>query len=105
MLLTVPHAGNPGMLAVTLVQFWPPSRVTCTSPSLVPAQLSPALSRDSAIRFTTLTDSTPMSSGVRPPDICCLLLSLSVRSGLMSCQLRPPLVETCTYWLPVYTRL
>src|SRR5438874_2129340 len=41
MLLTVPQAGRPGMPAVTLVQCAPASRVTCTSPSLVPAQTSP----------------------------------------------------------------
>src|SRR4026208_2417560 len=43
--------------------------------------------------------STPMLSGVRPPEIFCRLLSLVVRSGLMTCQLWPPLVVRCTYWL------
>src|SRR3990172_5381881 len=46
-----------------------------------------------------------MLSGVRPPEICCLLLSLSVRSGLISRQLFPPSVVTCTCWLPTYTLL
>ena len=36
MLLTVPQGGKSGMLGVTFVQLVPPSRVTCTSPSLLP---------------------------------------------------------------------
>src|SRR5207247_10113271 len=99
---TVPHAGRPGRFAVTLVQFLPPSRVTCTRPSLVPAHNSPALSGDSAIANTTSPYSTPMLSGVSPPEICCRLLSLSVRSGLITCQLLPPSVVLCADWLPGY---
>ena len=49
MLLTVPQTGRFGMFFVTLVQLLPPSRVTCTSPSLVPAQITPACFGDSAI--------------------------------------------------------
>ena len=97
---TVPHAGMPGMLAVTFVQFLPPSRVSCTWPSFVPAQINPAFSGDSAIANTTSPYSTPMLSGVRPPEICCLLLSLSVRSGLITCQLLPASVVMWTNWLP-----
>ena len=97
---TVPHTGMPGRLAVTFVQFFPPSRVTCTTPSFVPAHSSPALSGDSAIANTTSPYSTPMLSGVSPPEICCLLLSFSVRSGLITCQLLPPSVVMCTNWLP-----
>ena len=93
---TVPHTGMPGRLAVTFVQFFPPSRVTCTTPSFVPAHSSPALSGDSAIANTTSPYSTPMLSGVSPPEICCLLLSFSVRSGLITCQLLPPSVVMCT---------
>ena len=48
-LLTVPQTGRFGMVFVTLVQLLPPSRVTCTSPSLVPAQITPACFGDSAI--------------------------------------------------------
>src|SRR3990172_4585948 len=105
MLLTVPRGGRLGMLAVTLVHERPPSWVTCTSPSFVPAQIRPGLRRDSAIEKTTLKYSTPMLSGVRPPEICCRLLSFSVRSGLISRQVRPPSVVACTNWLPTYTLL
>src|SRR3990172_7389323 len=105
MLQTVPKGGRLGILAVTLAQFWPPFCVTCTRPSLVPAQINPGFRRDSAIAYTTLKYSTPMLSGVRPPEICCRLLSLSVKSGLISRQLLPPSVVACTYWLPTYTLL
>ena len=37
------------MFFVTFVQVLPPSRVTCTRPSLVPAQITPACFGDSAI--------------------------------------------------------
>src|ERR1051326_8500428 len=105
MLLMVPHSGIPRRLAVTLVQLFPPSWVSCTSPSLVPAQMSPGLSRDSAMANTTPAYSTPMLSGVKPPEICCRLLSFRVRSGLITCQLLPPSVVWWTYWLPVARRL
>src|SRR5258707_2505840 len=100
MLLTVPHGGSPGRFLVTLVQFLPPSRVTCTSPSLVPAQINPGSFGDSVIAKTTGAYSTPMLSPVSPPENPCLLLSLVVRSGLITCQLLPPSVVWCTYWLP-----
>src|SRR5258706_11456256 len=105
MLDTVPHSGRPGMFAVTLVQFLPPSRVICTRPSLVPAQITPACFGDSAMAKTTPAYSTPMLSPVRPPENCCRLLSLRDRSGLTTFQLWPPSVVTCTYWLPTDTRL
>src|SRR3989442_785984 len=82
MLLTVPHAGSPGRFAVTLVQCAPASRVTCTWPSLVPAQMTPFSFGDSAIAKTTPAYSTPTLSGVSPPEICCFDLSPVVRSGL-----------------------
>jgi hypothetical protein len=50
MLLTVPYCGRLGMFFVTFVQFLPPSRVSCTRPSLVPTQMSPACFGDSAMR-------------------------------------------------------
>src|SRR5205807_7650848 len=105
MLLTVPHAGRPGIFAVVLVQCPPPSRVTCTWPSFVPAQMTPFSFGDSAIAKTTPAYSTPMLSGVRPPEICRRDLSLSVRSGLISCQLWPPFVVRCTCCDPAYTML
>ncbi len=92
MLLTVPHSGRLGILAVTFVQCFPASRVICTRPSFVPAQITPASFGDSAIEKTTPAYSTPMLSGVRPPEIPILLLSLRVKSGLMTCQLLPPSV-------------
>ena len=105
MLLTVPQTGRFGMFAVTLVQCAPASRVTCTWPSLVPAQMSPFSFGDSAIANTTPAYSTPMLSGVSPPDIFCRDLSFSVRSGLIACQLCPPFVVRCTYCEPAYTVL
>src|SRR4030095_9226312 len=86
MLLTVPQAGRPGILAVTLVQCARASRVTCTRPSLVPAQINPFSRGDSAIANTTPAYSTPTLSGVRPPDRTCRDLSSSVRSGLITRQ-------------------
>src|SRR5499427_10975690 len=91
-LLTVPQTGRFWMFLVTLVQLLPPSRVTCTSPSLVPAQITPACFGDSAIANTTPAYSTPILSPVRPPENPCLLLSFVVRSGLITCQLLPPSV-------------
>ena len=70
MLLTVPQRGSPGMPAVTFVQRPPLSRVTCSWPSLVPAQITPLSRGDSAIANTTPAYSTPTLSGVRPPDRC-----------------------------------
>ena len=97
MLLTVPHSGRFGIFLVTSLQLFPPSRVICTSPSLVPAQITPASFGDSAMAKTVPAYSTPMLSGVSPPEICCLLLSFRVRSGLIICQLFPPSVVTWTY--------
>src|ERR1051325_1036777 len=99
MLDTVPHSGSFGILPVRLIQFLPPSRVTCTRPSLVPAQIRPGSFGDSASAKTTPAYSTPILSGVRPPEICCRLLSFRVRSGLMTFQLWPASVVMWTYWL------
>src|SRR5258705_13760154 len=93
MLPTVPHGGRLGMFFVTLVHVFPASRVTCTSPSLVPTQTTPACFGDSAIAWMTLPYSTPLLSGVRPPELCWRLLSFSGTSGLLSCQLWPPSVD------------
>src|SRR5229473_7497962 len=105
MLLTVPHESMLGMFFVTFVQFLPPSRVICTMPSFVPAQITPASLGDSAIANTTGAYSTPMLSPVSPPENPCLLLSFVVRSGLIRCQLWPASVVSCTYWLPTYSLL
>src|SRR5512133_21290 len=90
MLRTDPHTGRFGMFAVTLVHVAPVSRDTCTKPSFVPAQMSPRSFADSAIEYTTPAYSTPILSPVRPPELPMRLRSLSVRSGLITCQLCPP---------------
>ncbi len=43
--------------------------------------------------------STPMLSGVRPPEMPIFVVSFVVRSGLMTSQLWPPFVVRCTCWL------
>src|SRR2546428_3666069 len=58
---------------------------------------------DSAIAITTHAYSTPMLSGVSPPEICCLALSLVVRSALITFQEFPPSVVRWTNWLPAYS--
>src|ERR1041385_3332402 len=105
MLAIVPHGGMPVRPALRLVHVSPPSLVSCTWPSLVPAQMSPGLSRDSAMANTTPAYSTPMLSGVSPPEGPIRLLSFRVRSGLMTVQLRPPSVVWWIIWLPTYTLL
>src|SRR3972149_5745507 len=92
MLLPVIHAGSPGMLGVTLLQRAPASWLTCSRPSLVPAQIKPGCTRDSAIAKTTPAYSTPLLSGGGPPEIFWRLLSFRVRSGEISRQLVPPSV-------------
>src|SRR5262245_19927543 len=99
-LLTVPHGGRPGRFAVTFVQRAPASRVTCTCPSFVPAQMTPFSIGDSAIANTTPAYSTPTLSGVSPPEDFWRDTSPVVRSGLITCQLWPPLVVRCPCWLP-----
>ena len=100
MLPTVPHGGRFGMFFVTFVHVLPLSRVSCTWPSLVPAQINPFSSRDSAIAITVKAYSTPMLSPVSPPEICWRVLSLVDRSGLITSQLWPRFVVRCTCWLP-----
>ena len=100
MLRTAIHSGSPVMLAVTSVQVPPPSRVTCTSPSLVPAQISPGSTGDSLMPKTVPAYSTPMLSPVSPPERPMRLWSFRVRSGLITSQLCPPFRVRCTCWLP-----
>src|SRR5579863_964409 len=95
---TVPQSSIP--CGVTFDQFLPPSRVTCTSPSFVPAQITPACLGDSASAKTTSIYSTPILSPVSPPENPCFDLSFLVRSGLITFQLLPPSVVMWTYWLP-----
>src|SRR5262245_57972852 len=91
MRLTVPHSGAPR--GVTLSHLPPASRVTCTRPSSLPAQMSPFSFGDSATAKMVQYHSTPVLSPVTgPPDHFCFDLSLRVRSGLMAVQVWPPSV-------------
>src|SRR5437016_14628267 len=84
---------SPNSFDVTFVQCCPPSRVTCTSPSSVPAQITPFSTGDSAIVNTVSSYSTLVLSWVTgPPEDCCLLLSFRVKSPLIAVQLIPPSV-------------
>src|SRR4026207_1686329 len=105
MLLTVLHSTSPGRLELTLVQVFPPWRGGWASPSLVPAQICPFASFDSAIANTTPAYSTPILSGVRPPEITWWVVSFRVRSGLSNRQVLPPSLVMWTCWLPTYTVL
>src|SRR6266566_1792576 len=97
------HAGILGMFAETLVQCAPPSRVTCTSPSFDPVQITPASSGDSAMASRFAPSNVMRLSVDTPPELCWCVVSLRVRSGLITFQLEPPSVVTCTTWLPTYT--
>ncbi len=74
--------GSPGMFFTTLVQLRPPSRVTCTLPSSLPAQMTFASRTDGAMVSSVLWNSAAvLSVTMSPPDDFCLFLSLVVRSG------------------------
>jgi hypothetical protein len=60
-------AGTPLMFASTLVQFAPPSRVTCTRPSSVPAQITPRSIGLGAMVMIVVKFSAAVTSGVSPP--------------------------------------
>src|SRR5260370_30484683 len=66
MLSTVPSGGSSPILEVTLVQCAPASRVICTWPSLVPAQINPFSIGDSPMGPTTSAYSPPSVYGLRP---------------------------------------
>ena len=91
------------MFAETLVQCAPPSRVICTSPSFDPVQITPASSGDSAIASRFAPSNVMRLSVDTPPELCWCVVSLRVRSGLITFQLAPPSVVRCTNWLPAYT--
>src|SRR5437868_14002141 len=89
-----PHCGRFAILAVALVQFFPPSRVTWTTPSSVPTQIVLGSTGEIDIERIAPTVSAPLrSSEIGPPLLCCLAWSLRVRSGLIGVQLLPPSVE------------
>src|SRR5262245_13767867 len=101
-----PHCGRPVMAAVTFVQFLPPSRVTCTTPSSVPTQLVLESTGDSDMERIAPTVSAPLrSSQIGPPLESCLVLSLRVRSGLIGVKCAPPSVEWNSTLPPKYTSL
>ena len=82
---TVPHSGM-AAAAVTLLQFLPPSRVTWTRPSSLPAQSRPFCLRrfgDGEDGVVNLDAGVVAGDGAAGP--CCLVLSLRVRSGLICC--------------------
>src|SRR5215813_4809890 len=86
---TVPHSGSPG--GVTLLHSLPPSVVTWTNPSSLPAQRRSFCFGDSAMAKTVSYTSTPVLSPViGPPDHFCLLLSFRVRSLLTAFHVLPP---------------
>src|SRR5438874_11285032 len=85
---------------VTFVHVFPSSRVSCTKPSIVPAQMTPLAVGDSEMAKTTIELSTYRLSVTSPPLERCLVVSFGVRSGLMTSQLCPALRVRCTYWLP-----
>src|SRR5216683_2110333 len=105
MLVIFPQGASLGMFPVTSVQDAPPSRVRCTRPSFDPTQITPACRGDSAMANRVAPSKVMRLSVVTPPELCSWVVSLRVRSGLITFQLEPPSVVTCTTWLPTYTRL
>ncbi len=88
------------MPLVTFVQLCPPLRVTWTCPSLVPAQIVPFCTGDSAIENSVAPSQVIRLSAAMPALLCWWDLSFKVRSGLISFQVWPPSLVMCTYWLP-----
>src|SRR5581483_7325197 len=80
------------MLALTCDQFAPPSCVTQTFPSSVPAQTVPAFTGDSASETIVQCGTFPFS----------LSGSLVLKSPLIAVQLSPRFTERNTFCAPVY---
>src|ERR1700741_4075352 len=99
-----PQGAGFGVAAGTVTQAAPPSPVTCPRPSVEPAQITPACCGDSAMANSVAPSNVMRLSVVTPPELCWCVVSFRVRSGLITFQLAPPSVVTCTYWLPTYTR-
>src|SRR5262245_557293 len=75
--------GAPAMFGATLVHVLPPSRVTCTLPSSVPAQITLGSRGLSAIEMMVQWNSARvLSFETSPPLATCFDLSLVDRSGL-----------------------
>src|ERR1051326_1782726 len=99
-----PHSGRLGIFLVTFVQFCPPSCVTCTTPSSVPTQIVFGSTGEIEIDRIAPNVSAPLRSRkIGRPLLCCLLLSLRVRSGLIGVQFLPPSVERNSTFPPRYT--
>src|SRR5829696_9775184 len=54
-----PSLGAPGIFSITFFHVAPPSRLTCTLPSLVPTQRIPGTTYDSLIVTMLLYDAAP----------------------------------------------
>src|SRR5260221_12069548 len=89
---TTPQAGKPVTFLETSIHFAPPSFVYQILPSFVPAQIRPFSTSDVAIANTTSGANCPRLSPTMPPDAMIREGSCVERSGLITCQLCPPLV-------------
>src|SRR5262245_31895677 len=87
------------ILAVASLHVAPLSRVTCTLPSAVPAQMTPAVIGDSAIAEIANHGIPPPL----PPSPCGRILSagLVLRSGLIAFHVSPRSAERNRNWPPV----
>ncbi len=80
--LTRPRSGMP--LGVTVAQFFPPSRVTLTTPSSEPAQMTLTSVLPGASEYTVAyTSGLFMSCVIGPPDSVMVFGSWRVRSPLI----------------------
>ena len=96
----------PRARGVTLVQVAPSSRVTCTRPSSVEAQISPGRWAESARQAQVACTSAPAVSWVSgPPEWPWRDGSFRLRSGEMHSQLAPSLRVRNTRLPPAYSVL
>src|SRR6266702_5083493 len=96
--------GRPGKCPDMLIQVFPPSRVTCTSPSSVPAQITfVSVGARVIVRMVLYVSAPEMSYSIGPPLVTCFALSFRVRSGLIAVQCSPPSVVLKTTFPPKYT--
>src|SRR5512142_3132484 len=87
---------------VTFCQLAPASRVRCTRPVSVPAQISFVCSGDGAMLYTTPKPRCiALSLVVGPVDLAADVPGTApVKSGLISCQCRPPSTVFITHCVP-----
>src|SRR5579864_6921228 len=91
---------------VTLRHDAPSSRVTCTRPSSVDAQISPLRCGDSTTQAQVAWTSAPaLSRVIGPPEAPCLDTSFKLRSGEISSQLMPSFLVRKTWLPPAYSTL